>query len=78
MGRKSWKHPKLLGVAGDYECKCNMWTSLDGHEDKTGVYCREGRVFGGGWPVETAVDAFQGNGAGVCTSEFARPAGAVE
>jgi hypothetical protein len=70
--------PNLSGVAGDYECKCNMWTSSGGHEDKTGVHCREGRVLGGGWPAETAVGAFQGDGAGVCASESTQPPGVVE
>jgi hypothetical protein len=78
MGRTSWKHPNLSGVAGDYECRCNMWTSLDRHEGKTGVHCCEGRVFGGGWPAETTVGAFQGDGAGVCVLESARHVGAIE
>jgi hypothetical protein len=33
MGQKSWKHPNLSGVAGDYEYRCNVWTSSGGHED---------------------------------------------
>jgi hypothetical protein len=55
-----------------------MSTSSGKHEDKTGIHCREGRVLGGGWPTETAMGAFQGDGAGVYASESVRPPGAVE